>query len=300
MPAEVRTAESAGFNEPARKRALAVKKNEVNKDGLSECFKVVRTDMYLSLAPCHLSNPINGVKCQHLDPMVMKYLPKADGVVLGYFNLKVGESGKTDDSENVTLAKVNDASPFTFMWITVDLLIWKPQVGDTLEGYIYMQTQSHIGLLIHDTFNASIKLRNIPQDWEFVPSQADEYNEENGRSSKFRSYGYWTDSNGIKIEGKIKFTIRSIYTTGKMVSIEGTLVSPESEVDAQPVYNEQTRSHNTTESTATHKRFDDEDEQPAAPTVTDIPETATDEVLPSYEQDGVQKEDSSDSDSSSD
>lgn len=297
MPAEVRTAESAGLDASARKRASSAKKNQVNENGISECFKVVRSDMYLSLAPCHLSNPINGLKCQHLDPMVMKYFPKADGVVLGYFNIELNQSKQAEEALDVILSKVDDSTPFTFLWIKVDLLIWKPRVGDVLEGYVYMQTQSHIGLLVHDTFNASIKVRSIPRDWLFVPSQEDEYNEENqqGSSSKFRSYGYWTDSKGIKIEGKIKFTVKGVHTTGKMVSIEGTLISPESEMDAQPVYSEQTTNNITTESSATHKRFDDEEEVGAAESTEPSPsEKAQEEAVPSYEKD---KESSSESDS---
>ncbi|KAM3125366.1 hypothetical protein CJJ07_001515 [Candidozyma auris] len=297
MPAEVIDAAS-GVAEPAKKkRALAKTTNSVNEDGISECFKVVRTKLYVSLAPCHMGNAINGVKAQHLEPLVMKYNPQAKGVVLSYFNITLSQDRESSVKDGqAKLAKVNDSTPFTFLWATVDLLIWQPQPGDVLEGYIYMQTQSHIGLLVHDTFNASLKSKSIPQNWEFVPSQADEYGEEQGDSgnSKFRSYGYWTDENGTKIEGKIKFTVKTIHTSGKMVSLEGTLVSPESELDAQPVERRKS-STSAASAPATHVRFDEDSIEP--PQVTEIPEAAADEV-PTYDKDEEDDDDSSSDDSS--
>lgn len=309
MTAEVRSASEMGAeSSEAKRRAPATSTNIVNGDGLSECFRVVRTRLYLSLAPCHITNPINGIKAQHLDPLVMTFFAKAGGVVLSYSNIKLSELHQSTDSDGtpITVATVTASSPFTFLWITVDLLIWRPQIGDQLEGYIYMQTASHIGLLVHDTFNASIKMRNIPQDWEFVPSQADEYAEEEAdeKPSKFRSYGYWVDANQTKIEGKITFTVRGIHSPGKMLSIEGTLLSPESEVDAQPV-SEERRTSSVGVSIGKHKTFDDEPVSLGKHITFEesISETAeiaepTSDVIPGYEQ-STETGTDSDSDESS-
>lgn len=300
MPAEVRTSSEAELDGPVSKRRAPVKStNPLNLDGLLECFQVLRTELYVSVAPCHITNPVNGIKAQHLDPLMMTYFAKGQGVVLSYSNVVVSKEHHALDTEDqpITMSKVGDSTPFAFMWITVDLLIWRPQIGDILEGYIYMQTASHIGLLVHDTFNASIKFRNIPQDWEFVPSQADEFgeSEELTKGSKFRSFGYWADGSGTKVEGKISFTVRAIYSTGRMLSLEGSLVAPESELDAQPVF--QDRRSSTTVATSPvankHMKFDDE---PA--TVTEIPEP-TDDTIPTYEKEGEDPL-SSDSDDSSD
>lgn len=290
MPAEVRAAETPA-EEPQQKRRAVASTNELNAQGFSECFKVVRTSMYVSLAPCHFTNPINGIKAQHLDPLIMTYFTKANGVVLSYFNLRIVNKS-TDPSQ--LLAKVSNESGFLFTWISVDLLIWQPQIGDLLEGYVYMQTASHIGLLVHDTFNASIKMRGIPQDWQFIPNQADEYAEEEdpseSKNSKFKSFGYWTDASGAKIEGKLQFTIRSVYSTGKMLSLEGTLLSPELELDAQPVSHARRSSSAMDAPAGKHIVFDD---KPVAKHITfddepieEVAETTepASEAFPSYEQ----------------
>lgn len=281
---------------PKRKQFTIPKStNPLNDEGVSETFQKITTSLYVSLAPCHLANPINGIKEQHLDPLVMTYFHKAQGVVLSYSNIKLSEDNITTDSQEnpISIARVEGSSPFTFLWITVDFLIWRPQIGDVLEGYIYMQTASHIGLLLHDTFNASIKKYNIPESWQFIPSQVDEYSDD----GKFKSFGYWVDENEIKLEGKLKFTVKAIHTTGRVVSIEGTLIKPGAEQDAQPVFRE--RKASTAAAPSQHKKFDDDD----LPAVTEIPEPKEDEaIIPAYtaasDDEGVVN--GSDSDDSSD
>lgn len=279
---------TGGFNEnPIKKRRQFVipkSSNIVNSQGLSECFQKLTTSLYVSLAPCHNSNPINGIKEQHLDPLIMTYFSKAKGVVLAYSNIRLNDDNKSEDTSGnaITIAKVEGSSPFTFFWITVDLLIWRPQLGDILEGHIYMQTPSHIGILVHDTFNASIKKMNIPNDWSFIPSQKDEYSEEN--SNNFKSFGYWVDENEMKIEGKLKFTIKAIHTAGKVVSVEGTLIEPGSEKESQPILRD--RRSSASSNINKHKKFDDD-----IPTVTEIPEPTESEEIPAYQKESGSDED---------
>lgn len=257
MSTEIRTASDAGLDTLAapKKRTFARSTNPLNETGISQCFQVVRTEMYVSLAPMYMENPINGIKAQHLDPLIMTYFPKLQGVVLGYMNIQMSkEHYALDTNESpITLSKITDSSPFSFIWIFVDLLIWKPQIGDVLEGHVFIQSASHIGLLVQDTFNATIKYRNIPEDWEFVPSQADEIESEQSQQShgRFKSYGHWVDGSGTKVEGKLRFTTRLVHTNGRMVSIEGTLVLPESEKEAQPV-----SEISASVSTSKHMKFD--------------------------------------------
>lgn len=208
--------------------------NPVNSDGLSECFHKINVSLYVSLAPSYLKQPIEGIKSQHLDPMLMKNFAKVNGVVIGYDNVTVSEEhiGESGD----IIATVNPHSPFAFLWVSVDFLVWKPQVGDVLEGLVYMQSPSHIGLLINDTFNGSIKKNNIPESWQFIPNQADEQATGSDEEQlKSQSLGQWIDENEIPIDGKVKFTVKAIHNSGRVVSVEGSLIKPGSESEALPV-----------------------------------------------------------------
>lgn len=195
----------------------------------SKCFHRVRARLYLSLAPCHLENPLQGLRQQHLDQLIMTYNSTLQGVIITYENVRLAKC-------NDTVAKVANENPFTFLWVIADFIVWKPKIEDVLKGNIVMQSQSHIALLVHDVFNASIKKHYIPQDWSFVPNQAD--TEEN-----FKNLGYWCDSEGTPISGPLEFTVRAVHVNGKGIAIEGTLLSPEDEYDALPVVMPTTKQH---------------------------------------------------------
>lgn len=292
---------------------ISITKNPINAEGISECFHKVSTSLYLSLAPVYALNPVAGIKAQHLDPLLMTYFQPAGGVVLAHFNLKV--TGNEEPSQNSTkedeaqpvLAKVMYDSPFAFLWIQVDFLVWKPQPQDVVEGWINMSSPSHIGLLIHDTFNATIKRESIPNDWVFIPNQADEEGEEEEDlalansvdnavatlekdeqakqlSTSFRdhkSLGHWQDGLGKKIEGKIKFTVKSFLVTGRFVSIQGSLV-------AGTVPEDLTKQSEPKQ----HKRFDTEEGPTEVPDSTSAMATA-----PKYASSSSSEEETSDEDS---
>lgn len=204
--------------------------NPKNENGIAECFHKVNVWLYVSLAPAFLSNPTEGIRVQHLDPLLMTYYPQAGGVVLAHYNLKI--RGQTRDDPAV-MAKVMYDSPIAYLWINVDLLVWKPMAGDVVEGWINLQSPSHVGLLIHDTFNASIKRDSIPSEWQFIPNEADEGAADSApatdedvpsKGSQPRSLGYWVDGSGQRVDGKLRFTVKAFYVTGRVVSVQGTLL----------------------------------------------------------------------------
>lgn len=245
----------------------AIIKNPIDETtGLSQCFHKVTATMHVSLAPMYSTTPAIGIKSQHLDPLLMTWYSPVGGIVLAYENLRLlgqdensfyDKEEENDSSNSYTkVAKVIHESPFAFSWIAVDFLVWKPQQEDRVEGIINLQAPSHISLLIHDVFHASIRRESLPDDWEFVYHEADEAyyegeeetanvvdsvvesmdkdgdkkkdnkegedkNDEKNTASK--SIGYWVDGNGEKIVENIKFIIRRVMVTGRLISVQGTL-----------------------------------------------------------------------------
>lgn len=282
-------------------------KNPV-EDGVSNCITRIPISLYLSLAPIYLQNPEQGIMKQHLNPMVMKYNNKVNGIVLGYDNLEIVDADPLAEENKSTtkLVKITPDTPYGFTWCTVELYVWQPQVGDVLEGYVFIQSASHIGLLIHDAFNASIKKNNIPSDWTFIrneeqvtedtTTQEDGNTENEPKVNKPHSMGYWVDANGEQIDGKLQFTVRNIFTTGRVVSIEGTLLEDSfmennahrSQVDNLPVvsnkkivFDEEVESENK----ESHKELE----------LPEVKENDGSEIV--YEQNTSSSDDSSDSDS---
>lgn len=298
-----------------------VLKNEIDPETkLSKCFHKVTTKLYISLAPMFLNDPLKGIKKQHLDPLLMTFSSQAKGVILSYSNIKFASTSYDQDEstgQQLLLAPVKYDTAYSFLWISVDFLVWRPLVGDYIEGYSYMQTPSHIGLLLHDTFNANIKKFNIPSSWEFIPNADDEYSEDQqdqdedngsgangeGQKSNVRSLGYWVDENKVKIDGELKFTIKAIHTAGKLVSVEGTLLQPGQE-NGRGLYSSQNNNgsnnfndhnniinNNSNKNTQTgHKKFFDDDFQDTSLTV--IPEPVKEDLedLPKWENNDSEDE----------
>lgn len=215
-------------------------KNPIDeKEGISKCIVKISVHFYLSLAPVYQNVPLEGIKRQHLNPMVMKYNNDVGGVILGYKNLEILDESFAQEGNGVTdkLLKLTADTPFVFTWCAVDLIVWQPQIGDILEGWIFIQSASHIGLLIHDAFNASIRRSNIPDDWVFIHNGDTELsNGDSISNSKLHSLGHWVDGNGRQLDGKLKFTLKRVYTTGKMVSLEGTLIK-DSNISGSRIHN---------------------------------------------------------------
>ncbi|KAK9473452.1 uncharacterized protein V1510DRAFT_415085 [Dipodascopsis tothii] len=190
-------------------------------------FFRVKTSMYVSIAPMYSLWPIKGIRAQHIDPLVMTYFAPAGGVVLACLDVQLDGP-----------AKISAESPFAFAWATVEFLVWKPKRGDILQGRINMQSPSHIGLLVFDAFNASITRDRIPSSWRFVENELDEDfsgadaadNEDEAEADEDyddfegKSLGYWVDEHGRKIDDKLTFVIESIEVSGKLVSVDGSLL----------------------------------------------------------------------------
>lgn len=239
---------TGGENGSAKRVKMNNLENKIDSEtGFSRCFHLVKSKMYLSLAPCHMNAPLEGIKSQHLNQLVMQYNRDMDGIIVGYRGVELITE---EFDEDTILAKVSDENPFTFMWVKVQFIVWAPKVGDVLEGYCIMQSRGHIGLLINDVFNATIRKKNIPSDWEFVPNQQDESETEGP------TLGHWVDESALPIDGKLKFTVRSIQAAGKSISVEGTLLGKGEEADEQPLQLnlglDEVKSNN-------HMKFDDDE-----------------------------------------
>ncbi|CAA17787.1 DNA-directed RNA polymerase I subunit rpa43 [Schizosaccharomyces pombe] len=161
-------------------------------------------DLYLSIAPGHSRDPLNAIQ-EHMDSMILSKLPRINGIVLAYDNIRFLEKS----------AKVMYDSPFSFIWVRVDVLVFSPKKGDCLEGKINLVSPSHIGLLILGIFNASIPRKSIPKDWIFIEPDT---TEEQGR---------WKTNDGNILEpGKdLEFVVDGIQREAGLTMVQGTLAN---------------------------------------------------------------------------
>ncbi|KAI8965233.1 hypothetical protein F5Y11DRAFT_313380 [Daldinia sp. FL1419] len=229
-------------------------------------FFTQTVSQYLPLFPSGLIEPIEGFADQHLKPLLNRYVPSFRGILLAYRNPRVGEapgrsslSEKSKTKEVVLLESINEYA-VAFGWLTVDVDLFCPSRGASMEGIVNLQGEGHIGVVCWDMFNASIEAARLPHGWRWVDLLSKDkgkgkggntnrektteeaklptpepFEDPDNDNAQMHTTGYWVDEAGKRIRGgaKLYFRIKH-YEVGVSgdygyLSIEGTMLSQEEE-----------------------------------------------------------------------
>lgn len=191
-------------------------------------FHVQSATLYLPLSPISQSHPIEGICAEHLSPLLLTFYPPLGGVVLAYNNVQLSETPQGDDGTKQLLLHNIDEYAVSFCWVTATFLLFKPERGVGLEGYVNLQNQGHLGVVCWNLFNASIEAKRLPKGWKWIDvgEMGTDDNGNNGYAED--GLGYWVDEEGKKIESQIKFRVREVESSHDrergFLSIEGTLL----------------------------------------------------------------------------
>jgi len=222
-------------------------------------FHLQTSSLYLPLSPICQLYPLQGLCAEHLSPLILTYYPPFQGVILSYSNPRLSEEpSKHDGAEDQGTVLAISVAEFavSFVWLTVDFLVFKPQRGGWLEGWINLQSESHVGSVCWNLFNASIERKRLPKEWRWVVghtrrkstaklknSQEDPQPEDEedavqdvpGIEDTREDEGHFEDGQGNKIEGSIRFRVRDLDASmstdreKSFLGIEGTLLSIQEE-----------------------------------------------------------------------
>ncbi|KAJ2158785.1 hypothetical protein GGF46_003519 [Coemansia sp. RSA 552] len=195
----------------------------VSGSSFSECT----TRLTVTLAPVHSRDHWAGVY-ETLNSMLLHFVPQIRGVVLSYSKIKVLSKA----------ALLFNDSPFGQLEISARLLLWRPVSGMTLRGIINVQSPDHIGLLLWDTFNASIPASFIPKskyEWrsfsdDELTARQPEPSAEDGQDAsdngaRFGS-GEWVlkgTSQGVGSGGSLEFVVVDVIRADNVLSVTGAL-----------------------------------------------------------------------------
>ena len=187
-------------------------------------FHIQTSTQYLPLAPVSQRHPLEGFCAEHLSPLLLQYHPPFHGIVLSYSNVRISENPYGDDGPTVNLKSVDEYG-VSWAWVTADFVLFKPMRGATLEGYVNLQNEGHIGIVCWNLFNASIERARLPKDWQWVQTDAEEDPE--------YAQHHFVDGEGKKVDGMVKFKIQDIECSHDrqrgFVSISGTMLPDEEE-----------------------------------------------------------------------
>lgn len=122
----------------------------------AEGFRTLKVDMPIFLHPSRFEDPKEGAR-EYLNNMLMRYIEELDGVVVSYHQLVLKE----------TSAAIFPMEPHVRLVARVNLVVFKPQVGQHLVGKVNLVADDSISLLVHGVFNAFIGTKGITSNWEF-------------------------------------------------------------------------------------------------------------------------------------
>lgn len=198
-------------------------------------FHVQTSSLYLPLAPVSQEYPLEGLCAEHLSPLILQWYPPFNSVILSYSNPRISAKPFGNDGETTLLQNIDEYA-VSWAWLTAEFLLFKPDQGNTVEGYVNLQNEGHLGLVCWNLFNASIERKRLPEDWKWVGVEQQERGEEGmgmGETYAEDGAGYYVDGQGTKIEGIVQFRVRDIETDSDrekgFVSLAGTMLSVDAE-----------------------------------------------------------------------
>lgn len=192
-------------------------------------FQLRTSSLYLPLSPIAQGLPLESLCAEHLSPLILTYFEPLRGIVVSYNNPRLS-SGPNHASLTgaEVLGEVIDEYAATYTWMTADFLVLRPERGVELEGQVTIQSESHIGLICWNLFNATIPSTGLPKDWQWM-GPARRRKKGSAEPSGTTATGYYTDAAGGKVEGLLKFRVvdlENLPTFGRdrsFISIHGTL-----------------------------------------------------------------------------
>jgi DNA-directed RNA polymerase I subunit RPA43 len=217
-------------------------------------FFTQTVSIYVPLYPIGWDQPVTAAASQHLRPLINRYVPMFRGVLLDFRDVTVSEHPSRQDAalkdgDVVSLQSVDEYA-VGFGWVTVEVDLFRPRRGAWMEGVINLQNEGHVGVVCWGKFNASIEARRLPPTWRWVHSESDEgrgtwdeldetasaytAEDEHGAVKQMHSIGFWTDENGKKVRGRLRFRIKDfdvgISGDNSYLSLEGTVLDDAAEL----------------------------------------------------------------------
>ncbi len=137
----------------------------------------------------------------------MRYVPQLSGVLITH--------SPTRFLQDTALFSADSA--FATASVGFECVVWRPKIGQFLEGTICLSSPSHVSLLLYGLFNASIPASHIPEDqWEFVLNDdADDDGDAGagmgGMGAGVQDYGlgYWRNKNDGRNSAVARESFRS-------------------------------------------------------------------------------------------
>ena len=145
-----------------------------------------------------------------MNSLLLRYCNVLRGVVIAYDNVKA-----------IPFARIQNEMPQLEMKFSARVLVFRAQIGQVMTGVVNKVSNSHVGLLVHDLFNASISSDLLPSDSNY--------------STENETWTLPSDDKTILVGTRLKFKIKAVEFERDvgMISICGSCISDNDEKDVE-------------------------------------------------------------------
>ena len=156
-------------------------------------YTLTTATLYLPLSPISISptHALASLLAEHLSPLLLTYYPPLKGIVLAYSNASISSTPPTVASSSsgsgaqdfnpqpLTLATSANEYGVLYVYLTATFLVFRPQKGQILEGWVNVQSEGFLGAVVLNLFSVGIERKRLPTDWKWVPPGEESDNSNN-------------------------------------------------------------------------------------------------------------------------
>ena len=143
-------------------------------------YTLTTATLYLPLSPISISptHALASLLAEHLSPLLLTYYPPLKGIVLAYSNASISStppnvasasSGSGSGPQPLTLATSANEYGVLYVYLTATFLVFHPQKGQILEGWVNVQSEGFLGAVVLNLFSVGIERKRLPSDWKWIP-----------------------------------------------------------------------------------------------------------------------------------
>ncbi|KAL4901791.1 hypothetical protein BDW74DRAFT_159535 [Aspergillus multicolor] len=150
-------------------------------------YSLTTATLYLPLSPISISptHALASLLAEHLSPLLLTYYPPFQGIILAYSNASISSdppssrssSSTSPNPQPLTLAATAGEYGVMYVYLTATFLVFRPQRGQTLEGWVNVQSEGFLGAVVLNLFSVGIERKRLPPSWKWIPPGEEEYNE---------------------------------------------------------------------------------------------------------------------------
>ncbi|KAL2824773.1 hypothetical protein BDW59DRAFT_82491 [Aspergillus cavernicola] len=143
-------------------------------------YSLTTATLYLPLSPISISptHALASLLAEHLSPLLLTYFPPLQGIVLAYSNASISSQPPSSPSttspaepspQPLTLAATAGEYGVMYVYLTATFLVFRPQRGQTLEGWVNVQSEGFLGAVVLNLFSVGIERKRLPSSWKWIP-----------------------------------------------------------------------------------------------------------------------------------